>query len=122
MPWWPGPRRSYRLWSASGCSGPGQPLVRDPVGPLGLGAEPLAPVLLVGVEVALEPADLAVALEGQDVGRDAIQEPAVVGDDHRTAGEAQQRLLEGAQRVDVEVVGRLVEQQQVAARAQELGQ
>ena len=38
-----------------------------------------------------------------------------MGDDHRAAGEAQQRLLERAQRVDVEVVGRLVEQQHVAA-------
>ena len=45
----------------------------------------------------------------------AVEEPAIVGDDHRAAGEREQRLLERAQRVDVEVVGRLVEQQQVAA-------
>ena len=36
------------------------------------------------------------------------------------AGEVEQRVLERAQRVDVEVVRRLVEQQQVAARAQQL--
>src|SRR5215203_5708812 len=30
-------------------------LVRDPVRPVSLGAEPLVPVLLVGLEVALEP-------------------------------------------------------------------
>ena len=41
-------------------------------------------------------------------------------DDHRAAGEVEQRLLERAQRVDVEVVRRLVEQQQVAAAAQQL--
>ena len=81
-----------------------------------------SPVRLVVLVVALEPDDLAVALEGQDVGGDAVEEPAVVADDHGAAGEAQQRLLQRAQRVDVEVVGRLVEQQQVAAAVQQLGQ
>ena len=36
-------------------------------------------------------------------------------DHHGAAGEVEERVLERAQRVDVEVVGRLVEQQQVAA-------
>ena len=72
-------------------------------------------VLLVGLEVALEPADLRVALEGQHVRGDAVEEPAVVRDHHGAAGEGQQRLLERAQRVHVEVVRGLVEQQQVAA-------
>jgi len=89
---------------------------------VGLGAERLAAVLLVGVEVALEPSHLRVALERQDVRGDAIQEPAIVGDDHRAPGEAQDSLLERAQRVDVEIVGRLVEQQDVAAAAQQLRQ
>jgi hypothetical protein len=30
---------------------------------------------------------VAVALESEDVGRDAVEEPAVVADDHRAAGE-----------------------------------
>ena len=34
----------------------------------------------------------------------------------------EQRLFERPQRVDVEVVGRLVEQQEIAARLQQLGQ
>ena len=38
------------------------------------------------------------------------------------AGELQQRVLERAQRVHVEVVGRLVEQQHVAAALEHLGQ
>src|SRR4029079_10803861 len=37
-----------------------------------------------------------------------------------TAGEVEERFLERAQRVDVEVVGRLVEEQQVAALLQQL--
>ena len=88
--------------------------------PIGLGPELLAAEALVGLEVALKPAGLGVALEREHVGRDPVEEPAIVGDDHRAAGERQQRLLERAQRVDVEVVGRLVEQQQVAALAQQL--
>jgi hypothetical protein len=72
--------------------------------------------------VALEPDHLAVALEGQDVRRDAVEEPAVVGDHDGAAGEVQQRLLERPQRLDVEVVGRLVEQQHVGAVPQHLRQ
>ena len=64
----------------------------------------------------------AVALEGQDVGRDPVEEPAVVADDHGAAGEGLQAGLERPERVDVEVVGRLVEQQHVAARLEQLGQ
>ena len=69
---------------------------------------------------ALEPRHRRVALEREDVRRDPVEEPAVVRDHDGAAGEVEQRLLERAQRVDVEVVRRLVEQQQVAARAQEL--
>ena len=50
----------------------------------------------------------------------AIEEPAIVRDHHRAAGEVEQRLLERAQRVDVEIVRRLVEQQHVAAALQQL--
>src|SRR6478609_2056203 len=55
------------------------------------------------------------ALVGEDVRRDAVEEPPVVGDDDGAAGELEQRVLEGAEGLDVEVVGRLVEEQQVAA-------
>ena len=40
----------------------------------------------------------------------------------RAAGEVEQRVLERPQRVDVEVVGRLVEQDHVGAGLQQLGQ
>src|SRR5262249_55428983 len=69
---------------------------------------------------ALEPDRLAVPLEGEDVGRDAVEKPAVVRDHDGAARELEQRLLERAQRVDVEVVRRLVEQEDVAARAEQL--
>ena len=51
-------------------------------------------VFLVGLEVAFEPFDVAVALEGQDVGGQAVEEEAVVADDHGAAGEILQRLFQ----------------------------
>src|SRR6478735_3565625 len=76
-------------------------------------------VRLVRLEVALEPVPLVGVLVGafvgEDVGRDAVEEPAVVRDDHRTPGELEQRVLERLEGLDVEVVRRLVEEQQVAA-------
>src|SRR5688572_9119426 len=84
-------------------------LVADPVRLVRLGAEALVPGALVVLIVALEPGHLRVALEREHVGRDAVQEPAIVRDHHDAAREREQRLLERAQRVDVEVVGGLVE-------------
>ena len=87
---------------------------------LGLGAEPaLAISLVIGV-VALEPHDLAVAFEGQDMGRDAIEEPAIMGDNHGAAGKILERVLERAQGVDIQVVGRLVEQDHICRGLQHL--
>src|SRR5438067_1649646 len=86
-----------------------------------LGAAGLDDPLCVLAPVALEPGDLRVALEGEDVGGDAVEEPAVVGDHDGTPGEIEKRLLERAQRVDVEVVRGLVEQEHVAAAPQQLG-
>uniref|UniRef100_A0A0N4ZXP3 LigA n=1 Tax=Parastrongyloides trichosuri TaxID=131310 RepID=A0A0N4ZXP3_PARTI len=76
----------------------------------------------LGFEVALEPFHMAVAFEGQDVGGQTVQEPAVVADDHGAAGELFQSLFEVLQGFDVQVVGRFVEQDQVAAGGQGLGQ
>src|SRR3989440_4729 len=87
-----------------------------------LGTEPVHLVLLVRLEVALEPEPagrvLVVALPGQDVRGDPVEEHPVVGDDHRAAREVQQRVLQRAQRLHVEVVGGLVEQDHVAADLQ----
>src|SRR5690606_25154341 len=56
-------------------------------------AQALLAVLLVIAETALEPVDLAVALEGEDVGADAVHEPAVVADDHGTSAVVLDGLL-----------------------------
>src|SRR3712207_1685690 len=64
---------------------PRELLVLDPVRDRGVDAQAALLVLFVIREVALEPLDMAVALEGQDVRRDAIKEPAIVADDDSAA-------------------------------------
>jgi len=64
---------------------------------------------------------VALAFEGEDVGG-AVEEPAVVADDHGAAGEVLERGFEGLEGFDVEFVGRFVEQDDVAAAGQGLGQ
>src|SRR5690242_19663014 len=116
-------RRRARPGAAGGAaSARGELAVADLAGLGGGGAEAALQVGLVVGVVALEPDDLAVALEGEHVRRDPVEEPAVVADDHGAAGEVEQRLLERAERVDVEVVGGLVEQEDVAAAAEQLGE
>src|SRR3954470_10700539 len=77
--------------------------VRDPVRAGRLGAEPVDLVLLVRLEVALEPEPAARILVGalprQHVGRHPVQEHPVVADHHRAAGELQQRVLQRRQRL-----------------------
>jgi hypothetical protein len=51
----------------------------------------------------------------EDVRRDPVEEPPVVRDHDGAAREVEQALLECSERVDVEIVRRLVEQQDVAA-------
>ena len=76
---------------------------------VGGGAEAPLPIGFVVLTVALEPHDLAVPFEGEHVRRNAIEEPPVVADHNRAARKVEQRFLERAEGVDVEVVGRFVQ-------------
>src|SRR3569623_1574213 len=94
--------------------------ILDAVRLIGVGAEAaVADGLVIGV-VAFEPYYAAVALEGEDVSGDAVEEPAVVRDHHGAAGEVQLRFFQRPQRFDVEIVGRFVKQQHVAAAFEQL--
>src|SRR5207248_1020998 len=64
----------------------------------------------------------AVSLEGENGGADAIQEIAIVTDHDDAAAEGDERFLEQAQRSEIEIVGRFVEHQHVAAALQNFGQ
>ena len=92
------------------------------MGLVGVGPKFCTAHCLVLTEVALKPAHLRVTLKRQHVGGHPVEEPPVMADDHSASGECLQTLLEGAQGVDVEVVGGFVEQQHVAALAKHLGQ
>ena len=72
-----------------------------PPGVPGAGEEPAAP-----------------GLQLEHGGADRLQEPAIVGDEHDRRVEADQMPLQPLQRRDVEMVGRLVEQQQVGVAGQ----
>src|SRR3954451_23398613 len=93
--------------------------ILDPVRLVGLGAKASMPICLVVLVVAFEPDHLAVTLEREHVGRNAVEEPPIVADDDRTAAKRQQRLLERAKRVDIEVVRGLVEEEQVGPSLQQ---
>jgi len=62
------------------------------------------------------------AIELDDPGREPLEKGAVVGDEDHRAGIFEQEGLEPLDRLDVEMVGRLVEEQQVGLRDQRPGQ
>ena len=104
---------------------PARNFVDEPFQPgdlLALALERLGLVLqrlraLAAVGAVLHVVELAAAaLELEHPGRDALEEPAIVRDEQHRAVEAVQLLLEPLERAEVEVVRRLVEQQQVRVR------
>src|SRR4051812_46246304 len=95
-------------------------LVADPSRLICRGPELAVAECLVVADVALEPADLALTLEREDVGGDPIEKPAIVADHDDAPGKRLEARLERSKRVDVQVIGRLVEEQNVAARLEEL--
>ena len=76
-------------------------------------------VLFVRLEVAFEPVPvirgLFSPLPREDMGGDAVKEPTVVGDDDGAAGECQEGIFQRAESLDVKVVGRLIQQEEVSA-------
>ena len=125
------PRVLHRLVDALGRPLPGAP------GPLGevlhllavaavrlLGVAPgRGPLVEVGLPAAAEGgAGAAVLVELEDAGDGPFEEGPVVRHHHDDAGEALEERLQPAQPVEVEVVGRLVEQQHVDPGQQDRGQ
>ena len=71
----------------------------------------VAPIELDGLVVNVE-----------DAGADVIEETVIVRDDHHRPGKIAQEGLQPADREDVEVVGRLVEQQRIRGTRQHLSE
>src|SRR6185312_7744053 len=89
---------------------------------IGVGALPLFEVFDVELVVSLIPEHLTVSLKRQDVAGNAIEKPSVVADDDGAPCEAQQGLLQRPERVHVEIVGGLVQQQEVSTALEQLGE
>ena len=62
------------------------------------------------------------AIELEDPARDFVEEIAVVGDRHDGPGVVLEKALQPAHRLGVEMVGRLVEEQQVGPLQQQSAQ
>src|SRR5262245_30683724 len=106
----------------AGPKGPALPCqfaVLDAMRSIGFGTEPSVAIRLIVLIITLEPDHPAIAFECEHVSSDAIEEPPVVADDYRTAGVIEKRLFERAQGVDIEIVGGLVEQQQIRSALQQ---
>jgi hypothetical protein len=88
---------------------------------LGLGLQPRFLLLQPGRIVAL-PRDAVTAVEFEDPLGGVVEEVAVVRHGDHGAGEAGEELFQPFHRLGVEVVGRLVQQQHVGARQQQLAQ
>ena len=88
--------------------------VFDSVRLVGVGAASPVEVGVVVLVVPREPDHLAVALEGEVHG-DPVEKPAIVTDDPRRSRRIPPAFFERPQRIDVEVFGRLVQQQDIGA-------
>src|SRR5215471_7021423 len=65
--------------------------------------------------ITLEPIDATIAFEREDVRCNAVEKPAIVSDHDRAPGKVLERFLQSTQRVDVQVICRLVQQDYVCA-------
>ena len=101
---------------------PRQRPVLDAMRMIGFVAQPLVPLDFVHLIVALEPDDAAVPLEGQDVRGVRSRNQRSWLETITQPAEILNRLFQRPQRIDVEVVGRLVQQHHVAARPQQFRQ
>ena len=80
---------------------------------VGVGPEAFLAAPLINLKVSFADMDVAVPLEGNDVSRQPVEEPAVVGDHDNAAGKVRNTLFKRTQGVDIKVVGWLIQQQQI---------
>ena len=104
------------------CSDPCQVAVLDPVGLVCRCSDTRFSIRLIFGVIPIEPHNLAVSLKGEDVGRDPVEKPPVVADDHSTAREVFEPVLQGSKRVDVEIVGGLIQKKHIRSLFEHAGQ
>ena len=87
-----------------------------------VGTQSSLAILFIVRVIPGEPDNLTIAFEGENMRRNSIQEPAIVRDHDGGTRKFKQRFFERPQRLDIEIIGGLIEQQEIAACAQHLGE
>ena len=83
--------------------------ISNPVWLFGVPTEPLLAISFVFAVVPVEPCHSAVALEREDVGSNTVQKPSIVAADDGASTEPLQAFFQGAQRIHVQIVCRLIQ-------------
>jgi hypothetical protein len=78
--------------------------------------------LFVTLVITFVPHNFTFAFKGKYVGSHTVEKPSIVADDNSATTKIEQSFLKGAQSVDVEVVGWFIQQEEVAAIFEQLGQ
>ena len=81
----------------------------------------LAVFLVVGI-VTFKPDNFGISLESKDMGGNPIEKPAIMADNHRTPAKVFQRLFQRTERIDIEIVGGFIKEQDVPAFFQHFGE
>src|SRR3546814_12690304 len=106
-------------WSSDVCS---SDLIGETGWPICCVAQTAALVFFIGFKIALEPFHMTIAFKGEDVGGKTVEEEAVMADDHGAARIVFESVFQGTQRFEVKVIGRLVEQEDIAADGKSVGE
>ena len=76
------------------------------------------PIRFVSRVITVIEEDFAVAFESQNVRRHTVKEPAIMTDHHHATDKAFHAVFKRTHRVDVDVIGRLIEQDDIGALLQ----
>ena len=97
-------------------------LVFDALWHLRLGAQTAFPVFFIISVIALKPLNMAIAFKGQNMRCNAVEKPSVMAYHHRAAGKVFQPFFQRAQCLNIQIIGRFIEQQEVGTAFQHFRQ
>src|ERR1700693_4880707 len=83
------------------------------------GAALIEPLFQIIIVVTDGVSDQAIALKGEDGSTDSVQKVPIVADDDDRSAKSDKRLLKETGRTEVKIVGRLIEQEDVATVLQD---
>ena len=73
------------------------------------------PIRFIRRVITVVEEDFAVAFKGQDVRGHAVKEPAIMADHHHATNETLHAIFQGTHGVDVDVIGRFIQQDDIGA-------